>query len=489
MPTPLVKNAFFVLLAVHTFGLTSGLNCGAGRLRADDEVLQAVDELYQALDEDQDGAISFETLARAMGQKIEVAKFDARIMAMYAMFDPNFDKKVERSEFDKGQKALMDMQLDRSFGTDANGDNQLSRKEHALGIPDANGEKQENGFTARQNERFDAADTDGDGRITKAEIEGNLLDQLVETYQAMRLNHGLLRCDTNDDGDLELAEFAKLYEWDEDPASSAKAAFESYEPTEGKLTNRQAYTKHINANREQRYDIESRIKLLSLDRRIASATAGYYKLADKNSDGQLTEEENAAIRGQREADIPVFERLTNYDMDKDGLVGQEELRRGFRGLVYNFVNQTFPLDVNQDGNLSLKEYALSVPNASAADGSGYRENVTEGFKNFDRNADVLLSRQEYMLTIYPTIETGMCSLLAMASVFRSDANKDGLIQLAELQQAVEQSEDFTQEQIEALYAKWTTSEDSKGIQRAELLAALKEDTDSLRKLTHVFMPQ
>lgn len=120
--------------------------------------------------------------------------------------------------------------------------------------------------------------------------------------------------------------------------------------------------------------------------------------ADINSDLQLTLDEFMITLGRRGAWTEAQHKFTATDTSVDGFLSLTEFRatKGGRKIRRASKAETFRLaDADQNGELSLEEFANTLPNTWAYAVSGRR------FSRVDRSDDGLISWREFGLRADP----------------------------------------------------------------------------------------
>lgn len=152
--------------------------------------------------------------------------------------------------------------------------------------------------TARVAERFDRADTDADGILTKTEITA--AREARRSARAERRDERFAKADANGDGRLDPDEFVEL-------RSERVGGMFARLDKDGDGTLTKAELAEIRAGRDRRGGKRGRGFL----------GAGLMRLADANKDGNVSREE---------AETAALARFDRADANKDGVVTREERR-------------------------------------------------------------------------------------------------------------------------------------------------------------------
>lgn len=161
--------------------------------------------LHQALDDDCDGRVALDELARTFG----VRRGEERAEQRLAAYDEDGNGEVTPVELASGIRSGIEEQVDISFLVDANDDGALTLKEHALGFPDVDGTKNDDGFTTRQLESFRFLDEDGDGRLSREEVEARHRTTFIVIAWAQTISRQMERIDTDGNGIVDREELAR----------------------------------------------------------------------------------------------------------------------------------------------------------------------------------------------------------------------------------------------------------------------------------------
>jgi Ca2+-binding EF-hand superfamily protein len=173
--------------------------------RRDDPVAMYM-RLFDLLDPDRDGVTPLADIFEALDLKRAEARQIKRVRAL----DANSDGKVTRSEAVAGIRAEIEYQTRRRLNNDADGDGELTSLEYALSVPDPEGKADSSGLTPLQQSSFKADDLDGNGRITRMEIETRVARAHAGSYWALGMAVRARRADIDQDGLIDEREFAPL---------------------------------------------------------------------------------------------------------------------------------------------------------------------------------------------------------------------------------------------------------------------------------------
>jgi Ca2+-binding EF-hand superfamily protein len=173
--------------------------------RWDDPVAMFL-RLFDLLDADGDGVAPLADIFESLDLKRAEARQVKRVRAL----DANSDGKVTRAEAVAGVQAEIEYQTRRRLNNDADGDGQLTSLEYALSVPDPEGKADSSGLTPLQQSAFKADDLDGNGRITRIEIEARVARGYAGSYWALLMALRARRADIDRDGLIDEREFALI---------------------------------------------------------------------------------------------------------------------------------------------------------------------------------------------------------------------------------------------------------------------------------------
>jgi Ca2+-binding EF-hand superfamily protein len=265
-PGRLTASLFTFLLVLLAFpfcagATTSGLAPGqTGQTASDaqrDDPEAMYLRLFDLIDVDGDGVAPLADIFDALDLKRAEARQVKRVRAL----DANGDGKVTRAEAVAGVRAEIAYQTQRRLSTDADGDGEVTPIEYSLAVPDPDGKADSSGLTPMQQSAFKADDLDGDGRITRAEIQTRLSRSYASNYWALLMAVRARRADGNRDGLLDEQEFARLIgktvggSFFDDIRKSLATSWEKG----GKLTVQNLQILFVRMNETERIDAEKRM--------------------------------------------------------------------------------------------------------------------------------------------------------------------------------------------------------------------------------------
>ena len=163
-------------------------------------------KLFDTLDEDRDGIVPLPVIFEALN----LLQAEARQVKRARALDGNGDGKVTRAEANAGIHAEIVYQTKRGMNTDADGDEALTPQEYALSYADPNGKADANGLTPAQLRGFKDDDLNGDGKVTRDEIETRVVQAYAGGYWMQWMAVRARRADRNRDGVIDETEFAAL---------------------------------------------------------------------------------------------------------------------------------------------------------------------------------------------------------------------------------------------------------------------------------------
>jgi Ca2+-binding EF-hand superfamily protein len=213
--------------------------------------------LFDLIDADGDGVVSLADIF----DTLNLRRAEARQVKRMRALDANGDGKVTRAEAVAGIRAEIAYQTQRRLNTDADGDGEVTPIEYSLAVPDPDGIADSSGLTPLQQSAFKADDLDGNGRLTRAEIQTRLRRSYASGYWALLMAVRASRADSNRDGSLDEQEFARLMGkavggsfW-EDVRKSLSTSWEK----DGKLTVQNLQILFARMNETERIEAEKRM--------------------------------------------------------------------------------------------------------------------------------------------------------------------------------------------------------------------------------------
>ncbi|HKX27276.1 MAG TPA: hypothetical protein VJ302_06255 [Blastocatellia bacterium] len=214
-------------------------------------------KLFDRLDEDRDGVVPLADLFEALNLKDAEARQIRRVRAL----DGNGDGKVSHDEAVAGVKAEIEYQTQRRMNTDADGDDELTPIEYALGVADPDGQANASGLTPLQQEAFKGDDLDGNGRITRTEMRTRVSIAYAGSYWALTMAVRARRADLNRDGAIDEQEFALLEGGPagEPLSEDGRKRFRLSEAKNGRLTVENLRLLFIRMNEPARVEAERRM--------------------------------------------------------------------------------------------------------------------------------------------------------------------------------------------------------------------------------------
>lgn len=211
-------------------------------------------KLFDALDADRDGVVPLADVFDALN----LGQAEARQVKRARALDGNGDGKVTRAEAIAGVHAEITYQTNRGMNTDADGDDILTPVEYSLSFPDPNGKADASGLTSAQMRGFKEDDLNGDGRITRDEIETRVVRAYAGIYWSQAMAFRARRADRDRDGAIDEQEFA-LLEGLPSLTPETQKRFQAAGAKDGKLSAQSMQLLFIRLNDEQRAEAEKRI--------------------------------------------------------------------------------------------------------------------------------------------------------------------------------------------------------------------------------------
>ncbi|MCH6256349.1 hypothetical protein MLD52_07305 [Puniceicoccaceae bacterium K14] len=140
-------------------------------------------------------------------------------------------------------------------------------------------------------------------------------------------------------------------------------------------------------------------------------------------------------RGHADADKRLIKLIKQ---DQAGMVGIEEIVAALQKGLTERVSKLSPLDMNQDGKLTLSEYAISVPirKDQAVDQEGYTEQQRKGFSTRDTNEDGYLIGEEWISGYTVILQDWISGVGLTVLVDKLDTDGDSVLSSKELGEAL-----------------------------------------------------
>ncbi len=420
----------------------------------------AIDAVYRALDLDRDRAISIPQVLDALGLRADIVS--PRIMQILSLFDGDSDGQITRAEFVKGHEKFARQQTARVMGTDGDGNQKLSLKEYALGMPDPKGHKLKSGYTERQVAGFNAFDVDKDGFVTAAEVENHIVADMVDHYDGITLGHRLFALDADGNRALSVAELQRLYGAKAPSLAQAAKLLTKLGGKAGTLTRQRAIAGFERLSTTERDELKLRLDRREVSQQIAAAVQQLYAVSDVDGDAELTLAELASMYGQDALKEGQLQLILSFDANKDRRLNRAEILEGLRKFAdARMVTRSMALDVNADGKLTMQEYALGFPDPkSPKNDDGYTKAQIAGFAANDVNGDDKVTRLELEVVASRNITMILRSTATAAAAFRFDANKDRVLNREEFKAAFAgwvKRQPATD--LDGRYASWSSSID------------------------------
>ncbi len=146
-------------------------------------------------------------------------------------------------------------------------------------------------------------------------------------------------------------------------------------------------------------------------------------------------------------------RILDYDPTEDGRIDRDEMYHGFTAFVFFQVYRRMDLDGDGDGALSLREYALEIPDDTGRrDEEGYLPQQRRYFEQADLNGDETVTREEIIQQFSESYLQSFGGYFLGYKLEPADANHDHILTVEELA-AVLGQETVTAD-VEALAEAW-----------------------------------
>jgi Ca2+-binding EF-hand superfamily protein len=195
---------WIVLGAIHTIVFAQKAQPSGVTHHA--EAVKMFLQLFDVLDEDRDGIVPLVVIFEALN----LQQAEARQIKRARALDGNSDGKVTYDEARAGIQRELTYQTNRGMNTDADGDDILTPQEYALSFADPNGKPDASGLTLSQQRGFREDDLNGDGKVTRNEIEARVAHAYEDGYWVQWMAARARRADRNRDGFIDEREFASL---------------------------------------------------------------------------------------------------------------------------------------------------------------------------------------------------------------------------------------------------------------------------------------
>ena len=170
------------------------------------DAIASLQKLFDVIDADGDGKVPLAVIFDALAMQ----EAEARQVKSIRGLDVNGDGVVTRAEAATGFRAQMEYQVSRVMNTDADGDGSLTPLEYSLSFPDPNGKAGSDGLTPAQARAFKTYDANGDGKLTRAEVEDVVNRSYESSFWRQRIGMRARKADRNGDKFLDESEFEFL---------------------------------------------------------------------------------------------------------------------------------------------------------------------------------------------------------------------------------------------------------------------------------------
>ncbi len=154
-----------------------------------------------------------------------------------------------------------------------------------------------------------------------------------------------------------------------------------------------------------------------------------HRSLDTDCDGVVPLDELASVQGMSREEPRAEARLRTFDSDDDGHVTPAEIAAGIRAGAREQVDITMLADVNDDGELSLKEHALGFP-----DQEGPRQ--IQSFEFLDQDDSGSVTREEVTFRHEATFLLIFWARIVSHHMERIDSDGDGLLRIDEFAQGL-----------------------------------------------------
>lgn len=125
--------------------------------------------------------------------------------------DANRDRTLTREEAERAIELAVTEAMDSPTSLDVNSDGEVSVREYALSQPKTGRPVDEDGLDGHARGHFEREDLDRNGVITVGEIAKRASTNLSRRIRALQLCLRLALADSNEDGEVDLAEIDSVY--------------------------------------------------------------------------------------------------------------------------------------------------------------------------------------------------------------------------------------------------------------------------------------
>ena len=281
----------------------------------------------------------------------------------------------------------------------------------------------------------------------------------------------MLAADTNADGALSLPEFASIFGQSDEITEQLQQRFRRFRRSDGRIDHSGLRGRHFQMKTEELLAVEIELENWEVIRRLHTAAAQLVELCDQNSDGAISFEESAAIRGLDQLREDDLQTLVGLDADQNGSIALSEITEGLKSLVdVQFVSPAMAVDANTDGVVSPQEYALSIPDPDGTlEPSGLTAYQQQLFEEEDHDNNGEITRAEMTLTIMQIAVQRIECTVVMCWVFRMDADNSGTLSPAEFLKLVPNEPTAGREEMAEHFARWMADEKAEaGLTRDQL---------------------
>lgn len=225
--------------------------------------------LFDLLDANGDGVAPMADVFDAL----DLQRAEARQVKRARALDGNNDGQITRAEAVAGVRAEIAYQTQRRMNTDVNGDGELTPAEYALAVADPDGKADADGLTPLQRSAFKFDDLNGDGKVTRAEVETRLGNSYAESYWALRMAVRARRADGNRDALIDEQEWAQIE--GSAPTDALRKRFLAAGAKEGRLTVQNLQLLFLRMTAEERSAAEK--QMAAFEERTKTSSGGNTK--------------------------------------------------------------------------------------------------------------------------------------------------------------------------------------------------------------------